>query len=209
VHVLVDSTGLQVYGAGQWLEEKHGARSRRSWRKLHLALYADSREIIAHTLTDQDTGDVSQVGPLHDQICGPVGQFTADGAYDGKPTYDAVINYSAAVAILIPPRVSAVELIDNRPSDQRDQHIAAISTDVQMKWQVSNGYGKRSLVETAIGRYKSIIGRRLRPRSLPIQQTEAAIACAVLNPCLPSHTRNPPAARQPRHSLPLQRSPSA
>ncbi|MBB6414235.1 hypothetical protein HNQ71_006944 [Mesorhizobium sangaii] len=51
VHVLVDSTGLQVYGAGQWLEEKHGARSRRSWRKLHLALDADSGEIIAHTLT--------------------------------------------------------------------------------------------------------------------------------------------------------------
>lgn len=84
MHVLVDSTGLQVYGAGQWLEEKHGARSRRSWRKLHLTLDADSGEIIAHTLTDQDTGDVSQVEPLLDQIGGPIGQFTADGAYDGK-----------------------------------------------------------------------------------------------------------------------------
>lgn len=63
MHVLVDSTGLQVYGAGQWLEEKHGARSRRSWRKMHLALDADSGEIIAHTLTDRDIGDVSQVEP--------------------------------------------------------------------------------------------------------------------------------------------------
>ena len=181
VHVLVDSTGLQVYGAGQWLEDKHVARSRRSWRKLHLALDADSGEIIAHTLTDQDTGDVSQVEPLLDQIGGPIGQFTADGAYDGKPTYDAVINHSAAVAIVIPPRVNAVELIDDRPSDQRDQHIAAISRDGRMKWQVSRGYGKRSLVETAIGRYKSIIGRRLRARSLPVQQSEVAIGCAVLN----------------------------
>jgi len=59
LHVLIDSTGLQVYGAGQWLAEKHGARSRRGWRKLHLALDADSGEIVAHTLTDQDTGDVS------------------------------------------------------------------------------------------------------------------------------------------------------
>lgn len=84
VHVLIDSTGLEVYGAGQWLEEKHGARSRRNWRKLHLALDADSGDILAHVMTDQDAGDASQVGPLLDQIHMPIGQFTADGAYDGN-----------------------------------------------------------------------------------------------------------------------------
>ena len=181
LHVVVDSTGLQVYGAGQWLEEKHGARTRRGWRKLHLALDADSGDIIAQTLTGQDTGDASQVEPLLDHIDGPIGQFTADGAYDGKPTYDTVINHSAAAAIVIPPRANAVEPSDDRPPGQRDQHIAAISRDGRMKWQVSTGYGKRSLVETAIGRYKSIIGPRLRARLLPAQQTEAAIGCAVLN----------------------------
>ncbi|WP_457663913.1 IS5 family transposase [Sinorhizobium medicae] len=103
VHILVDSTGLQVYGAGQWLEEKHGARSRRGWRKLHVALDADSSEIIAHTMTDQDAGDASQVEPLLNQIDGRIGQFTADGAYDGKPTYDAVTDHSAAAVIVIPP----------------------------------------------------------------------------------------------------------
>ncbi|CAK11555.1 putative transposase-like protein (plasmid) [Rhizobium johnstonii 3841] len=87
MHALVDSTGLQVYGAGQWLEEKHGARSRRGWRKLHLALEADSGEIVAHTLTDQDAGDVSQVAPLLDQIGGPIGQFTADGVNRPKPAH--------------------------------------------------------------------------------------------------------------------------
>lgn len=147
LHALVDSTGRQVYGAGQWLEEKHGARSRRGWRKLHLALDADSGEIVAHTLTDQDAGDVSQVAPLLDQIGGPIGQFTADGAYDGKPTYDAVIDHSAAAAIVIPPRANAVEPSDDRPPGQRNRHIAAINSDGRMKWQVSNGYGKRSLVE--------------------------------------------------------------
>jgi len=123
----------------------------------------------------------SQVEPLLDQIGGPIGRFTADGAYDGTPTYDAVIHHSAAAAIVIPPRTNAVEPIDDRPSDQRDQHIATISRNGRMKWQASNDYGKRSLVETAIGRYKSIIGRRLRARSLPGQQTEVAIGCAVLN----------------------------
>jgi hypothetical protein len=80
---------LEVYGAGQWLEEKHGAKSRRRWRKLHLALDADGGEIIAHVM-DQDAGDASQVEALLNQIDDPIGQFTADGAYDGNPTYDAV-----------------------------------------------------------------------------------------------------------------------
>lgn len=109
VHVLIDSTGLEVYGAGQWLEEKHGAKSRRAWRKLHLALDADNGEIIAHVMTDQDAGDdASQVEPLLDQIDGPIGQFTADGAYDGEPTYDTVTNHSADAAVVIPPRSNAI-----------------------------------------------------------------------------------------------------
>lgn len=78
---------MKVYGAGQWLEDKHGARSRRTWRKLHLVLNADSGEIIAHCLTDQDGDDPSQVKPLLDRIDAEIDQFTADGAYDGGPTY--------------------------------------------------------------------------------------------------------------------------
>ncbi|MHA6646386.1 IS5 family transposase [Mesorhizobium sp. A623] len=181
VHVLIDSTGLEIYGAGQWLEEKHGARSRRSWRKLHLALDADSGEIIAHVMTDQNTGDSSQVEPLLDQIDGEIGQFTADGAYDGEPTYKVVTNHSGSATIVIPPRANAIERADTEPLSQRDRHIAAINKDGRMKWQAATSYGKRSLVETAIGRYKSIIGSRLRARSFRTQQTEVAIGCAVLN----------------------------
>jgi len=102
VHVLIDSTGLEIYRTGQWLEEKHGARSRRSWRKLHLALDGDSGEIIAHVMTDQDAGDSSQVEPRLDKIDMPIGQFTADGAYDGKPTYKALTNHSGSATIVIP-----------------------------------------------------------------------------------------------------------
>jgi hypothetical protein len=54
LHLLIDSTGLKVYGAGQWLEAKHGEKSRRKWRKLHLAVDAANGKIVAHTLTDQD-----------------------------------------------------------------------------------------------------------------------------------------------------------
>ncbi|NTJ62556.1 IS5 family transposase [Agrobacterium rhizogenes] len=181
VHVLIDSTGLQTYGACQWLEEKHGTKLRRNWRKLNLALDADSGDIIAHVMTDQDAGDASQLEVLLDQIDTPVGQFTADGAYDGNPTYDAVTRRSAGAVVGIPPRAKAVERPDADPSSQRDRDIAASNTDCRMKWQVATGYGKRSLVETAIGCYKSIIGHRLRARSLGTQRTEVAIGCSVLN----------------------------
>ena len=85
LHLLIDSSGLQVYGAGQWMEAKHGMKSRRKWRKLHLAVDADNGTIVAQTLTDQDTDDPSQVGPLLDQIDVRITRVTADGAYDGAP----------------------------------------------------------------------------------------------------------------------------
>nr|WP_245430499.1 IS5 family transposase [Rhizobium tropici] len=127
VNVLIDSTGLEVYGAGQWQEEKQGVRSRRSWRKLHLAPDADSGEIIAHIMTDQDTGDASQVEPLLDQVDISIGQFTADGAFDGKPTYDAVSNHSAGAAIVVPPRqrggrIGHQTLQSTKPSYRGDRH---------------------------------------------------------------------------------------
>ena len=179
LHVLIDSTGLKVFGAGEWLEDKHGARSRRAWRKLHLALDADNGEIIAHRLTDQDAGDPSQVEPLLDQIDREIGQFTADGAYDGGPTYGAVLQHSATARIVIPPRGTAAEGIG--PPNQRDRHIRAIANDGRLKWQAATGYGKRALIETAIGRYKGLIGRRLRARSFAAQQAEVAIGCTALN----------------------------
>jgi hypothetical protein len=181
LHVLVDSTGLEIYGAGQWLEEKHGAKSPRRWRKLYLALDADSGEIIAHVMTDQNAGDASQVEALLDQIDnGSIGQFTADGAYDDNPTYNAITKHSAGAAVVIPPRANAVERPYTDLSCQRDRHIAAINADGRMQWQSATDYGKRSLVETAIGRYKSIVGHRLRARSFAAQQTEVAIGCTSL-----------------------------
>ena len=66
--LLIDSTGLKVYGAGEWLQEKHGVRARRTWRKLHVAVDADSGMIVAATLTENDEEDSSQVGPLLDLI---------------------------------------------------------------------------------------------------------------------------------------------
>src|ERR1700712_158564 len=86
LHVLIDSTGLQVYGAGQWLEAKHGIKSGRTWGKLPLSVDAVIGLFVEQTWFDQDADDPSQVAPLLDQIDDPIGRVTADGAYDGAPT---------------------------------------------------------------------------------------------------------------------------
>ena len=181
LHVLIDSTGLQVYGAGQWLEAKHGAKSRRSWRKLHLAVDAASGMIVAQTLTDQDVDDPSQVGSLLDQIDDPIVQVTADGAYDGAPTYQTIGQHGDSIEVVIPPRATAVPSGELDTPTQRDRHLAMIAEQGRLAWQASAGCGQRSLVETTMGRYKTLIGPRLRVRGFAAQQTEAAIGVAVLN----------------------------
>jgi transposase len=178
---LVDSTGLQVYGAGQWLEAKHGAKSRRKWRKLHLAVDAVSGMIVALTLTDQDADDPSQVGPLLDQIDGPIVRVTADGAYDGAPTYQTIAAHGDDIEVVIPPRSTAVASGEPDLPTQRDRHLAMMTERGRLAWQATTGYGQRSLVETTMGRYKSLIGPRLRARGFAAQQTEAAIGVAALN----------------------------
>ena len=199
LHVLIDSTGLQVYGAGQWLEAKHGAKSRRQWRKLHLAVDAASGMIVAQTLTDQDTDDPSQVGPLLDQIDGPIAQVMADGAYDGDPTYQTIAAHDDGIEVVIPPRATAVPSGELDAPTQRDSHLKMITEQGRLTWQVATGYGQWALIETTMGRYKALIGPRMRARGFVAQQTEAAIGVVVLNRMLaagrPESVRCQPASR--------------
>jgi hypothetical protein len=184
VHVVIDATGLKVYGAGEWLVEKHGARGKRTWRKLHLAVDPSTGEILASELTSNEEGDASQVGPLLDQIPGPLGSVTADGAYDGEPVYRAVAERQPdpPVAVIIPPRATAtLSAAAGTTPSQRDAHIQMIRDKGRLGWQKAVGYGRRSLAETAISRYKTVIGRGLRARTLPAQKTEARVGCSVLN----------------------------
>jgi hypothetical protein len=172
-------TGVKIYGEGEWLDQKHNVRSSRRWRKLHLAVDADIHEIVAVELTVDDVGDVSMVPDLLDQIKGPVGSMTADGAYNGQVVYDAVTQRHPDAEVIIPPRSTAVP--SETPTSQRNRHLQTIAEYGRINWQRSSRYGRRSLVETAMYRYKTIIGRRLRARILPNQRTEAKIGCNVLN----------------------------
>ena len=182
IHLLIDSTGLKVFGAGEWLLEKHGQKSRRSWRKLHLAVDAGTGQIVASILTEQDVDDPSQLGPLLDQIEQEIVQVTADGAYDGEPTYETIAQRDPLIDVVIPPRITAQPSAQFETSPcRRDTHLLLIQSLGRLEWQEATGYGQRALVETTMGRYKSIIGARLRARHWRGQQPEVAIAVEVLN----------------------------
>jgi transposase len=182
VNVVIDSTGLKVFGAGEWQREKHGGKGHRTWRKLHLAVDLDTGEIVASELTTAEDGDASQVGPLLDQISGPIASVTADGAYDGEPVYRTIAERDPAAAVIIPPRSTAVpsNTSETAPT-QRDRHLQMIQGRGRLGWQKAVNYGRRSLGEVAMMRYKALIGRRLHARTLPTQKAEAAAGCKVIN----------------------------
>jgi hypothetical protein len=182
VHVVLDSTGLQVFGQGEWDAEKHG-RKPRQWRKLHLAVDAETGEIVAHVLTDKNGGDITQVAALLATVEGRIASVTADGAYDGEVVYReaAARQHDPPVDVVIPPRSSSVATTGSDGQTVRDRHVQFIAENGRMAWQKTTGYGRRSLVETAIGRYKHIIGSALRARSTDGQAGEVAIAVQILN----------------------------
>jgi hypothetical protein len=182
VHLLVDSTGLKLCGPGEWLIEKHGTRMRRSWRKLHLGVDADSGQIVATALTTHDVDDGSQAGPLLDQVAGPVASFTGDGAYDQDGVYASVAERHPEAEVIVPPRATAVpsETAESAPT-QRDRHLQHTADHGRMAWQTASGYTKRARAEAAIGRWKQVIGDRLRAHTDERRATEVDVAAHVLN----------------------------
>jgi hypothetical protein len=182
MHLLVDSTGLKLCGPGEWLIEKHGTKTRRSWRKMHIGVDADTGRIVAATLTTHDVDDGSQVGPLLDQVDGPIASFIGDGAYDQEGVYASVAERHPEAAIIVPPRATAVpsHTAESAPT-QRDRHLQLIAKRGRRGWQTASGYTKRARAETAISRFKRVIGDELRAHTDERRATEMDVAVQVLN----------------------------
>jgi hypothetical protein len=182
MHLLVDSTGLKLCGPGEWLIEKHGTRTRQSWRKLHLGRDVDTGQIVAATLTTPDVDDGPQVGPLLDQVDGQIASFTGDGAYDQDGVYASVAERYPEAAVIVPPRVTAVpsRTAETAPT-QRDRHLQLIAEKGRMGWQKASGYNRRARAEATIGRFKRVIGDGLRSHTDERRATEMDVAVYVLN----------------------------
>ena len=203
IHILIDSTGLRVHVGNQRNPPKH-----RDWRKLHLAADRDSGEVVAVDLTAKRATDPSSLsvdntaGPkktrripaLLKQIDAPFASVSADGAYDTEPVYNAIHSHNSGdrkSRILIPPRRNAELSPKDKPAmKDRNRHIRAIDRYGRQHWYKHSGINHpkgdhknhgRSVVENTVYRYKVIIGREMRARSLAGQRLEARIGCKILN----------------------------
>ena len=143
---------------------------------------ADTGQVVASTVTGHDGDDGSQVGPLLDQIAGPLASFTGDGAYDQDRVYASVGERHPEAAVVVPPRATGVPIrtAESAPP-QRDRHLQLIAERGRMAWQKASGYNRRARAEAAISRFKRVVGDRLRSHKDERRATEVAVAVQALN----------------------------
>ena len=183
LHLVIDSTGLKIFGDGEWQVHKHkSSKKRRSWRKLHLGIDGDGY-IIASALTDSSSDDAYVGISILEQIEGTITQFAADGAYDSRPMYEALAAAGATdIRIVIPPKKTAtVDSRAKRPWCQRNQAIERIDEVGRRQWRKESGAHQQARAENGMYRYKRIIGDRLRAQHHEAQRKEALIAVNVIN----------------------------
>jgi len=179
LHVLVDATGLKLYGEGEWKVRLHRIGKRRAWRKLHIAMDADTGEILATVASTSNVGDKAALPNLLEQITEEIAQLTADGGYDYADCYKAIAERKAR-AVIPPRRTGRLHPQDERLR-ARDRNLRAIRKIGRKKRKKRSGYHRRSLVETAKMRVKRNFGGNLSSRRLHNQATEKAVRCAALN----------------------------
>jgi len=182
VHVVVDSTGVKVYGEGEWKVRKHGASKRRTWRKLHLGIDEATGEILAAVVTTNDVADCEALPDLLDGIEQEIEQVSGDGGYDTLDCYEAITERKAQATI--PPRRNAkIQQHGNRkaPPHPRDENLRRVRQVGRKRWKQESSYHRRSLSETTMFRLKTIFGSRLQRRSFDGSAVELFLQCAALN----------------------------
>ena len=184
LNLVLDSTGLKIYGEGEWKVRKHGYSKHRTWRKLHVGANPGNGEIQVVVLTENSVSDDAVVKEMLAHIEQPLLSCAADGAYDKRRVYDALNEHSPEVEILIPPRKNArIWQHGNSKAERlkRDENWRSIRKHGRQQWKEDAGYHIRSLAETIMFRLKTIFGDKLSARLLETQTTQALIRCLALN----------------------------
>lgn len=183
INMVIDSSGLKVYGEGEWKVRQHGISKRRTWKKIHLGINPKTGDIEAVELTDNSVDDARMVKPLLNQVEKEIDRLGADGAYDKRKVYEELIRRRIK-EILISPRVGArIWFHGNRIRDKhpRDENLRQIRQRGRTQWKKDSGYHMRSLAETGVYRYKTIFGDDLAGREMNHQEVEVKLKCKILN----------------------------
>ena len=178
LHLVLDSTGLSIVGAGEWAAAKHGGCGRRGWRKLHRGV-DQSGVIRVHTLTEATGEDATTALDLLTAVDGPLVRVTADAASDTVAVYETAGTRGATV--VVPPARTANVSGHGPRSPARDRTITLVKQLGRRRWKKASGYHRQGRVENTFFRYKSIIGDGLRARSPAGQGSEVVLGCEILN----------------------------
>jgi hypothetical protein len=181
-HVVINSTGIKVYGEGEWKVRQHGIGKRRTWIKLHLAVDEATGEILAAVVSTHDWADPEILPDLLQQIDADIEQVSADGAYDTSNCYDAITQRQAKP--VIPPRKNAVIWQHGNckaPPHPRDENLRSIRKHGRKNWKQLANYHRRSLAETTMFRHKTAFAGKVSTRKFENQATELLSQCAILN----------------------------
>ena len=174
--LVIDSSGLAIFGEGEWAAAKHGGKGIRGWKKLHLGVDGDG-VIVGRRLTDASVDDGSVGVDFVDGVPGKVRRVLGDGAYDSRALYDAAISRGAKV--VVPPIKTAKT--GGRGCRARDRVVRRVRKVGRRQWKKESGYHQQSRAENTFMRYKRILGDRLHARDADGQSVEARLACNILN----------------------------
>ncbi len=180
--MVVDSTGVKVYGEGEWKVRQHGVDKRRTWRKLHVGVNEATGEILAAVVSSHNVSDDEVFEEVLDGVIEEIEQVSGDGAYDKRKCYRAIEARGAKPTI--PPRKDAVkweEVSESGAEHPRNQVLERIEEIGRQQWKQESGYHRRSLAETTMFRFKTIFGGSLRRRRFDNQAVELFLKCGALN----------------------------
>lgn len=181
-HLVVDSTGVKVYGEGEWKVRQHGWSYRRTWLKLHLCVDETTLEIVSAVASTNDVSDAEVLPDLLEDLPGTIEQISADGAYDQRKCYDELNKHGAKAAI--PPRKGArIWQHGNSKAERhkRDENLRRVRKVGRQQWKKESNYHRRSLAETTMMRFKTIFGDRLQTRRIENQFKELLLKASILN----------------------------
>lgn len=182
--VAIDSTGLKVYGEGEWKVRKHGVSKRRTWRKLHIGIDLCTQEIISVELTANSEDDAAVASRMVKGKTDQMKSFTGDGAYDDF-AFRQVLGQQVR-QIIPPPKDAVLQVATKRKPlrdflQQRNQAVAFMENHSRKEWKVQQGYHQRSRNEVAMFRFKTSFTHQLNARKIASQQTEVKVKCKILN----------------------------
>ena len=176
IDLVLDSSGIAIFGEGEWAAVKHGGKGIRGWKKLHLGVDGEG-VIVGQRLTDASADDGNVGVDLVGRVPGKVRRVIGDGAYDSRALYDAATDRGAQVVV---PPIKAAQT-GGRGCRARDRVVRRVRKAGRRQWKKESGYHQQARAENTFMRYKRILGDRLHARDADGQSVEARLACNILN----------------------------